>query len=287
MNLKPLILISGIAFSIFGCNPANVPQPDIAFQTPFPKRSINLELLFGNEITLANANDTQILKLSFNRETRENTISRANKGDTIFHGRVSRFRKLLYFSEYIADSAYTIYAVKLQGDQVQGLGTGHEQMNALLPLVGVDPYFQLVKYSETNENKKVYRLAYDRLKMEKFYKGVVDSLPVWKILKQNNVTVEPRDTSIASSPEIVARQTGGMITNVFPNPATEQFTIEFSEEGSFRVELYNTSGQQLKNINLQGRSGVCELNDVKPGIYIVKVTELESKERASFRLMVK
>ena len=60
-------------------------------------------------------------------------------------------------------------------------------------------------------------------------------------------------------------------TNIFPNPAKNNITIENSNFEINTIELYNIAGQLVKSENVNSMSTNLNLSDLKKGIYILEI----------------
>jgi len=60
-------------------------------------------------------------------------------------------------------------------------------------------------------------------------------------------------------------------TNIYPNPATNNITIENSNFVISNIELYNITGQLVKTENVNSMSINMNISDLKTGIYILEV----------------
>ena len=56
---------------------------------------------------------------------------------------------------------------------------------------------------------------------------------------------------------------------VYPNPATDRFTVEGL--GLNHVSVYNTIGQLVFDANCEGNSTVINLSNVETGVYMVRI----------------
>lgn len=75
---------------------------------------------------------------------------------------------------------------------------------------------------------------------------------------------------------------------IFPNPATDTFTISFEGQLSKRtdVKIYNTLGQKVRQI--QVNSGInldLDISNLNSGLYLVKIAQAENS--VTKRLMIK
>ena len=114
------------------------------FDGPFPKRNIDLSQILGDSLIIKSGVDTIFLNISSSKNY--NLIKSSTNGDTIFHGRVSKFRGMYYFSQQIDDTSYYIYAVRLKDNLIFGLNTAWEQTLFIESAVDKGQYQNIVKY---------------------------------------------------------------------------------------------------------------------------------------------
>src|SRR5687768_15437948 len=77
--------------------------PEITFESAFPKPHKDLTAVLGTEFQLRNGPDTLHYRLSTSRQAA--VITEAGSGDTVFIGKISRFRGVYYFSRVVNDSS--------------------------------------------------------------------------------------------------------------------------------------------------------------------------------------
>ena len=66
--------------------------------------------------------------------------------------------------------------------------------------------------------------------------------------------------------------------DLFPNPSTNNFTIKITNEENkiYLLEIYNMMGQQISKEKIINNTVVVDSQSMKPGIYICKVSEINS-----------
>ena len=64
-----------------------------------------------------------------------------------------------------------------------------------------------------------------------------------------------------------------LITNIYPNPATTQLTIDLNEAGNANVIIYNILGQAVLEETLNDMSNKINIANLSSGMYTVKVTQ--------------
>jgi len=72
-------------------------------------------------------------------------------------------------------------------------------------------------------------------------------------------------------------------TNIFPNPAKNNITIENSNFVINSVKLYNIAGQLVKSENVNSMKTNLNISDLNKGIYIL---EIKSKETSIRRKLI-
>lgn len=101
------------------------------FDRPFPGWNKNLEKVLGSRFSLICDKDTSNYEVIFERSERKNVIRNLEDKDTIFHGFVSRYKDLHYFSQSVNDTAWHVFAVEVGRSSIKGFGTLWEQMYML------------------------------------------------------------------------------------------------------------------------------------------------------------
>lgn len=61
--------------------------------------------------------------------------------------------------------------------------------------------------------------------------------------------------------------------DIFPNPVTDILNITSSEPIS-EIEIVNVMGQVVKRIEVNGDNAICDVEDLKAGVYVVKVSRI-------------
>jgi hypothetical protein len=278
--------IFSLCLLLCGCDDLNKLVPNISFDSPFPKPQKNLSYILGNQFTYVSDNDTQTVNVSFDSKTKLNLLTNVKSGDTLSRCWVSKFRQLYYFSEQLDDTSFWIYAVKINDKEIKGLQGGWEQMLFLENEIEKGKYSELVKYRDTAN--KVIRLTYNKTKLKGFYKSIIDSLPTLKITNviEDNKEINQVDTITAMTSKEILEQSSSIVKTVYPNPAVDNFNIEFDEEGNFKVEIYDISGKNVKSLQLNSDRINITLKGIRPGTYYVKATQQESNESALIQMIV-
>jgi len=75
------------------------------------------------------------------------------------------------------------------------------------------------------------------------------------------------DVSLSTSVGVYEESNNALI-NIYPNPATDNITIETAEKAS--IEILNIAGQIIKTINTAVKQTSIDVSDLASGVYIIK-----------------
>lgn len=255
-----------------GCDGSS--GPEAQFDPIAVKRPLNLAKQLGSDLTFADANDTFRLHLAFNAVTGHNTFT-TPAADTVLVAKVSRFRGLYYFVESNSNGAYWVHAARISHRQVQGLGTGYEQMQALSKQVRNGAFSELVRFR--NAANDSVRLRFDRRRLRSFYVAQLDSTSTYSLLPPTLPTAPAE----ASTPPKVA------VRGPYPNPAQEQVTLNFAAAANHLVTLYNSQGHHLKTLTSTSSRLTFSVGDLPAGNYVIRISWPDSSaEPLARRLLV-
>lgn len=87
------------------------------------------------------------------------------------------------------------------------------------------------------------------------------------------------DCSVVEENEIADLQ-------IYPNPVSNTLHITSSEEIS-EIEIVNMMGQVVSQMDVDGESAVCDVENLPSGVYVVKVRALRQAQGATLRKFVK
>lgn len=94
-----------------------------------------------------------------------------------------------------------------------------------------------------------------------------------------------QDGTAAYSAIRTVRSESAMEMNMFPNPAANYVVINSKDNSAKTVQLFNQSGQMLKQVNGNGNINV-SVSEFQTGNYIVRVVDATGASK-SFKLMIK
>ena len=103
-----------------------------------------------------------------------------------------------------------------------------------------------------------------------FFKGSMDEIGLWsRALNGNEIT------SVCNGALTLDKKEGKKF-NLFPNPATSNFTLQLLTENNFNNLTYtlsDISGKVVTNDNISNANSKIEINDLSNGIYLISLFE--------------
>lgn len=110
-----------------------------------------------------------------------------------------------------------------------------------------------------------------------FYPAMTDGtgfnrLIVWRGNDSLNAdTVEVTADTWGTTARLV--KGGNKDVTVYPNPANNELNLRFEAVGTVSVEIYDVLGKKMKSYTHSGNTSRTDISDLRPGLYIIKVTE--------------
>ncbi len=105
------------------------------------------------------------------------------------------------------------------------------------------------------------------------FQGSLMMRPVFTYNKDYLISVEEDDL-----PELQV--------SIYPNPTQYQFNIELMERGNTMVELFDMSGKLVHSSTMNAFRSTLDVSGYNNGIYLLKLTDLESQRFATQRVVV-
>lgn len=76
---------------------------------------------------------------------------------------------------------------------------------------------------------------------------------------------------------------GNKDLTVYPNPANKELNLRFEASATATVEIYDVLGKKMKSYTHTGNTSSTNISDLKPGLYIIKVTEGDKTYSRTFK----
>lgn len=259
--LLPLLLIGLLS----GCE-----SPTVRFNTFVLPRAVNLVQVLGPEPLLLSSHDTLALRLQFNTATgfTDFRLRTDSVAQPWFTARAFRYRGLYYLVEERPETGYWVHAVRIGRGQVQGLGTGYRQMQALSEAAWQGRWPHLLA-----PDGDTMRLRFDKKQLRTFYEAQIDGFAVYQLAAQHLPSPLPTPTTLVAAPTL------------YPNPANTTVTITCTE-ALRAVQLYDEKGRLLHEYPLSAAQLTIPVARLATGSYLVRVFPAGTGRPTTSRLAV-
>ena len=258
---------------------ASLESPKSTFDSHFPKNNKQLDRIFGETLLVKKYNDTLVLNIKSNKYT--NLIT-DKEGDTLFYGKVCKFRDYYYFNHKENDTSYYISAFKIKGDLIYGL-------DFLPQYFAVDENTLKGVYKKElvliNSDTTVIRLKTNKVELKKLF----------TIIMNNTVPdtlIQPKSTiNTISKNELVTEKDEDDSENLeysvkaYPNPAVAYINVETNKKSSF--QLFISSNKLILEGQLTDGKNKIDISNQQSGLYFLIVKNIENNQSKTMKIIIK
>jgi len=255
-------------------------RPISFFDSSFPKKNKNLADILGEELTIKTSYDTLNLRIISTKN--DNLIVNSETGDTLFFGKVSKYRGLYYFNEKENDSMYYVNAVKISGNLIYGFPERMQQLYGVDALLMKGNHKKLVKYFNPDTTK--IRLHPDKREMKKLFSSIIAETIPDTILNYRKSVCK----SIANTETVTAIEPDEFnnILKVYPNPASDFINVELQQKSKSLFQLADINGRTILQGQLNELVNKIELGNQRAGIYLLTIINAISNERETVKIII-
>jgi hypothetical protein len=280
MKITKLILIVSILTVVFSCKKAEeapFEEPISTFEAPFPKNNKQLSKIFGSMLLIKNYGDTLFLKISSTKN--DNLITDSKTGDTLFFGKVCKFREYYYFNEKVNDTSYYISAFKIKGNLIYGLNRWNQYFEVdenIKKGNGKD----LVK--SINADTSSIRLKPNKKELKKLFSLIMSkTLPDTLLNSKTDLNeIAKRESSLEKETNEVENK-----IKVYPNPASDFINVDISHKSLY--QLIDINGKIVLQGELVELENRIEISGKQAGIYFLNISDLQKKEKQTVKIIIK
>lgn len=68
-----------------------------------------------------------------------------------------------------------------------------------------------------------------------------------------------------------------IITSLYPNPSSGLVNVDFSTDGDYQIEIYNSSGMAIVNENYSGKQWHTDLSSYDNGAYVLRAVSKDKQ----------
>ncbi len=233
--------------------------PKTTFYSSFPKRNCNLTHFLGENLTIKSGTDTLVLKISSFKNY--NLIIDSKTEDTLFKGKVCKFRGMFYFNQQLNDTSYWIYAIKLNNKLIYGLNYAWQQLYLVDNAIENGQHKKLVKYL----SEERIRLHSDKRELKNLYSGILDSLLPDTILYFAQPSLNQFDTTRTITP--IDADEFELLSKVYPNPTSDFVNIELQQKSKIIYHLTDSKGNRVLQGQFADRKNTIDMSTLTAGFY--------------------
>jgi hypothetical protein len=256
------------------------PEPTIStFDAPFPKKNYDLTKVLGNQISLKRVLDT--LNLNIKATKNINTFINSRTGDTIFNGKICKYRGLYYFNEELNDGLFWIYAVKIEDSLIYGFDDALVQHLIIDSEIKNGKNRKLIKF--INSDTSIIRLHPDKYEMKKLYRSIINQIvPDTIMLNTNNpiAIIESKDAITEIDPEEF-----DYIKKVYPNPTSDILTVELQQKSKSTYRLSSINGKTILEGLLSEATNKIDLSKQVAGLYVLTIFDTADKQKETIKIV--
>jgi hypothetical protein len=276
-KLKNIIAI--IVSVVFGsCGPDNA-VPISTFDSPFPKKNINLSNILGSQISLKIYSDTLSLQITANKDN--NTIINRITNDTIFTGKICKYRGLYYFNEKLNDSSFWIYSVKIEDNLIYGFNQSWNQTLYVDSAIRNGKSKKLIKF--INSDTSIISLHPEKHEMKKLFSNIIVEFSPDTIIEFESKPVEIAETKNITT-EIDPEEFDNIL-KAYPNPTKDKINIELQQKNKATFKLIDLSGKTILQGEFNEIINEIDLSKQPSGIYALTIFNEANKQKETIKIM--
>ena len=272
------IIILTIIFALTSCG-GNLNEPNITFDSQFPKRNKNLANILGDKLTIKRGEDTLIYKITSSKNN--NLIINSKTRDTVFFGTVSKFRGLYYFNEQLNDSSYWIYAVKISDNLIYGLNTARAQLEYVDQEIKNGNNRKLIKY--INSDTSVIRLHPYKRELKKLFSSIISNFLPDTILNYQETYSKIQDAT--STLTVIDPEDFNYISKAYPNPTKDILNIELQQKSKSTFQLTDLSGKIVLQGQLNEIINKIDISKQQIGVYALTIVNTAEEEKETIKII--
>ncbi|MFA4852908.1 MAG: T9SS type A sorting domain-containing protein [Bacteroidales bacterium] len=278
--MKKLKFITCLILLFVFASCENKKRQEIFFDSPFPKKNIDLTRILGDKIviTTISRNKDDTLKIFYNKDY---NLIVDNHSDTVFIGKVCKYRGLFYFNKKFNDNSYWIYSVKICDNLIYGLYRIEDQMYKLRYDILNGSYPKLVK--AMTKDTSLIILQIDKKELKKYYSSYIEyTIPdtILNFQKVESTINETQNPIVQIDPEEFE-----FFSKVYPNPTKDIINIELQEKNKTIYNLFDLNGKTVIQGHFDEKINKIDLADKPNGIYFLTLTNLTGTQKEKVKIV--
>jgi hypothetical protein len=277
--MRTLRYIIAIFALLISCD-TSVTVPVSIFDSPFPKKNINLAHSLGNKLIIKRPFDTLTLNIIPDKE--KNTIINSAVGDTIFTGKVCKYRGLYYFNLEINKGVYWIYSVKIVDNLIYGFDKAWSQTLDVDSAIISGKNKNLISFFSPDTS--FITLHPEKHEMKKLFSSIITKFIPDTIIYYNKAFPTETAESILNQTEIDPEEFN-YIQKVYPNPTRDFITVELQQKSKSTFILSNLSGKTVLKGQFNELENKLDLSKQLSGIYALTIINVSDKQKETIKIL--
>jgi hypothetical protein len=268
IKIKNILTIALVTLLLFGCGEY---EPNVAFEEPIKGQTINLSNRVGDSFQIIRDNDTIRYSLYFDKSTNFNYLVKPNN-DTVFIGTVTKRKELFLLSRLLKSGKFAIHALKFTDSTVTGLETEWLQSIIINKELANGKYTNLITdtvgittiNAKKKDGKEIFRDVIKQLEAEKLI-----------VPKAVLLTDHYEEDYLNIDSDIHPISKAGLIKKVYPNPFTDNITVELTKKAPYVFIVNDLNGKRIKTSKLNTDKIKIDLPNLKPGFYTLNIVNID------------
>lgn len=252
----------------------------VTYDSSFPKKNYDLTKVLGSEIKVKYSDTDSICDLLISNKGDFNLITDL-KGDTVFIGKVCKYRGLYYFNEQLGDTSFNIFAVMITDSLIFGLNSCNYQMGHLEVYIRKGEYKELVKYINADSTK--IKLTPDKKAIRKYSKFILQGITPDTII--NNLSNTNKVESEIFKSYSIDKDEYAFFLKVYPNPTTEKLFVSLQDKGKVLYSLTDYNGRILLNGQFNEKLNELDFTSIPYGIYQLTISDFSGVQKETINVM--
>jgi len=265
-----ILLLSAILF--FSCGSSGY-EPESEFAEMIGSKEVNLKRKIGSEFSLIEGRDIKTYFISYRKQNNLNTI--IHEGDTIFSGKVTKFKGLYLLHKQLPNGNWRIHALNITDSTMAGLGSELDQAYLIDEKVKETKLSKAIIDSSDivvlkPDNKTADILFYTILRKIKTYKRADYEISQSEKKPQKDEDQEEEEEDYEDESEFV------YIEQHYPDKVRKKLVVKLKRgKSACNYEIENSDGDIVLEGKFSNRREVVRCDNLPVGRYQLTIEESE------------
>lgn len=249
-----------VVLLLFSCEGGSYKRDTVQFGEPLNTRWLDFSQVIGDSTLIYNDEDTTVIQVFYSENNKQNVV--VGDGDTIFEGRVNKYKGLYLFNRYLNNEKVIIHAVKVEDDLITGLDSEFWQSILLEKYTLEEPFNRNIA-DTTGGITTIEPIKRD---LKNIFNIILDSLPSYQY-----APLQKEDTEGSMSEQESVTEAKPL--EVYPNPFTNKIIVNNHESSSVHFVLINDNMETVLSGILSNGGNVLNVGGLSKGVYFLKTNK--------------